>query len=469
MLKMKAALGLWAVLALHNSAALTLWEAGRLDYPDGNAEVAAFVNGPQNTQLQAVLCAKDENDKNRLSLLLPQFYDASLMFEVVLACAGTEFPTYVELTGNTLEFQLDDDFYLKLADSASLTVKFKPEDAAYLHLPVSIDLPLLGADSVLQQVAQQCTSLCLRDDFKCRQGLLSALLWPPHGFNRDHFGDVDALCTRQATDGWHFNLTDSCRLTLNRFYAREGQGPLSFLQALFHDEDGAYQKYKTLWNDAVAQLGAGPLTDLGLVNDEEWYLGLYALAGTRELQDYPRSYFTILNSMADPTTLLYDIDSRYEMETLKYVSVLMRRLQPSYAVRQSLEHALTAWADFYRQLCALQPYILKAQALRPVMYRQMLLRIWQLAGRPRGLTLRPEDAFVQGSGGKTVTPDALEQKCAYFEGVRGDEFFFASDECIRAIHSELRLSGLITDDYPQLLRAWDDFAKAVNAVRCQHS
>ena len=460
MRRMMAAVAVLTIGLSANATALTLWEAGRLDYPDGNAEVAAFVNGPQGTQLQAVLCAKNESDKNRLSLLLPEFFDTAFMFEVTLTCNELQTTVYAELSGNALELQLDDDFYLKLANSHTLTLSFKPQDAAYLHLPVSIDLPLLGASEVMQQVASQCVLLCLNEDFKSREGLLSALLWPQAGFNRDRFGNVDELCTKpNFHGGYNFNFTDSCRLTLDRFYAREGQGPLSFLYALFHGE-GAYQKYKTLWNDAVAQLSVGPLADLGWADDEEWYLGLYALAGTRPVDEYPQSYFNILHVASDPTTLLYDIDNRYEMETLKYVSVLMRRLQPSYQTRQALEQALNAWSDFYRQLTALQPYILKAQALRPVMYRLMLQRIWRLAGRPQGLDLRPEYAFVQGTGNKTITQDALEKKCAYFEGMRGDEFFFGSDDCIHAIHSEMRHAGLITDDYPQLLQAWDDFATA---------
>lgn len=456
-----AAAGLWTLmLHLPAAQALSLWEAGRLDYPDGTSEVAAFVNGPQQTQLQAVLCAKTEEHKNRLSLLLPQFYPDAMIFEIELNCGGEITSAYAELAGNTLEFQLDDEFYLALAQSPSLTLTFKPEDAAYLNLPVSLDLPLLGAGETLKSVAHACTLLCLDQDFKCRQGLLSALLWPEQGFNRDHLGNVDELCTAKTPRGWRFNLTQSCRLALDRFYLREGQGPLSFLYQLFHAPDGAYQKYQTLWNDAVRAMPTGPAADLGLADGSEWYLGLYALAGTRQLREYPLSYFSILNSRDDPTTLLYDIDGRYEMEGLKYLSVLMRRLPPSYQLHRSVEQALNAWADFYRQLTYLQPFILKAQALRPVMYRQMLLRIWNLAGRPQGLNLRPEHAFRQGTGSRTVTDSPLENKCAYFEGMRGDEFFFGSNDCLHSIRTELSTRGLKSEQYGALLAAWDEFADA---------
>ena len=290
--------------------------------------------------------------------------------------------------------------------------------------------------------------------------LLSALLWPQQGFNPDKLGDIDNLCSKQSGSGYAFNLSEACRISLDRFYEREGQGALTFLHQLFFAPDSPYQKYKTLWNDAVHELPAGPVSDLGTAGDEEWYIGLYALAGGRRVTEFPHSYYSILEAKSDPTTLIYDIDSRYEMEGLKYVSVLMRRLQPSYQLRRNLEQSLNAWADFYRQLTYLQPYILQAQALRPVIYRMMLLRIWQLAGRPQGLTLLPEHAFRQGSGGKTVTTDPLERKCAYFEGVRGDEFFFGSSDCIASIRNELSHGGLITEDYDRLIALWDDFARA---------
>ncbi len=440
--------------------AISLWEAGRLDYPDGNAEIAAFVNGPRGTQLQVVLCSKNEAGKYRLSLLLPEFFAQSLMFEVGLDVGGEQSSAYAELAGNSLEFQLDDEFYLAMAHSPSLTLSFNPEDAAFLHLPPSLDLPLLGASKVLQQVASQCVFLSVHEDFKCRQGLLSALLWPQQGFNPDKLGDIDNLCSKQSGSGYAFNLSEACRISLDRFYEREGQGALTFLHQLFFAPDSPYQKYKTLWNDAVHELPAGPVSDLGTAGDEEWYIGLYALAGGRRVTEFPHSYYSILEAKSDPTTLIYDIDSRYEMEGLKYVSVLMRRLQPSYQLRRNLEQSLNAWADFYRQLTYLQPYILQAQALRPVIYRMMLLRIWQLAGRPQGLTLLPEHAFRQGSGGKTVTTDPLERKCAYFEGVRGDEFFFGSSDCIASIRNELSHGGLITEDYDRLIALWDDFARA---------
>ena len=54
-----------------------MWEAGRLDYINGHAEVAAFVNAAGNTQLQVVLCSKNEPQNYRVTLLLPKVFDVS--------------------------------------------------------------------------------------------------------------------------------------------------------------------------------------------------------------------------------------------------------------------------------------------------------------------------------------------------------------------------------------------------------
>lgn len=440
--------------------AISLWEAGRLDYADGNAEVAAFVNGPVNTQLQVVLCSKSEAVKYRLSLLLPQFFEQSMVFETVLECDGRQIPAYAELNGNSLEFTADDELYLALTHSPNLTITFDPEDAELLQLPPVIDLPMLGADEVMGRVAAECTLLSTEDNFQTRPGLLAAILWPQRGFNPDNLGDIDELCTKPAPSGYYFDLNDGCRLALDRFYQREGLGPLSFLHQLFFDENGPYMKYQTLWNDALRSLPVGPQVERGEADHREWYLSLFTLAGRRNVLDLPHSFFAVRQHTEDPTTLLYDIDNRYEMEMLKYVSVLMRRLQGSYQGLQQVEQALSAWAEFYRSLSYFQPYAVEALALRPLIYREMLLRIWRVAGRPGGVVFLPQNSFRQGSGWRTSTGEALERKCAYFEGMRGDQFFAADNECLTAIRAELHLKGLISERYQAVTAAWHDFMDA---------
>lgn len=45
------------------------WQAGRLDYAYGGAEVAAFVNTKEQVQLQIVLCSKEQPYAFRMSVL----------------------------------------------------------------------------------------------------------------------------------------------------------------------------------------------------------------------------------------------------------------------------------------------------------------------------------------------------------------------------------------------------------------
>lgn len=443
--------------------AVSLWDAGRLDYADGNAEVAAFVNGPLHTQLQVVLCSKNEAVKYRFSLLLPQFFDQSMIFETTVDCDGQQFSSYAELSGNSLEFIADDQLCLALTHSPYLTISFDPADAELLQLPPVIDLPMQGADQVLRRVAAECTLLSTEDKFQGRPGLLSALQWPPRGFNPYNLGDVDELCTRPSPDGsgYYFDLNNSCRLTLDRFYQREGQGPLSFLHQLFFDDKGPYVKYQTLWNDALHSLPVGPQAERSTADHREWYLSLFTLAGRRPVLDLPPSFFAVRQHIGDATTLLYNIDNSSELDLLKYVSVLMRRLQGNYQGLQQVELALNAWAEFYRSLSAyLQPETREALALRPVIYREMLRRLRQVAGHPEGVVFLPEHTFRQGSGWRTSTGETLERKCAVFEGMRGDQFFAADRTCMSAISSELHLRGLITGYYQSVVSAWRDFVDA---------
>ena len=68
------------------------------------------------------------------------------------------------------------------------------------------------------------------------------------------------------------------------------------------------------------------------------------------------------------------------------------------------------------------------------------MRIWNLAGKPQGIRLLPENAFKQGTGGKTVTGETLESQCSFFEGANGEQFYFASDSCINGIEDYMRIS-----------------------------
>ena len=43
--------------------------------------------------------------------------------------------------------------------------------------------------------------------------------------------------------------------------------------------------------------------------------------------------------------------------------------------------------------------------------------------------------------------------------MRGDEFFYASNECVDAIRQTLKQSDLINDEYHLLREKWDDYAK----------
>lgn len=85
------------------------------------------------------------------------------------------------------------------------------------------------------------------------------------------------------------------------------------------------------------------------------------------------------------------------------------------------------------------------------------MRIWNLAGKPQGIRLLPENAFKQGTGGKTVTGETLESQCSFFEGANGEQFYFASDSCINGIEDYMRISPLNTDKYSKVVSKWDAF------------
>lgn len=315
-----------------------------------------------------------------------------------------------------------------------------------------------------------------------------ACLRYPLGGRGNHGLPLDTLRNRQhvtATNGLvssiHeidmmplFVLTDQCRAALDRVYERTGKDALFFLPRLFHDPAGAYQRYSLLWNSVIMdmarmdfQSAQGPREH---VDDYDYYLTLYTLFSNNaaKIRQFPQSYYDILNLKQDPSSFLYGLDNRYELETVKYSSVLMRRLTGVMSPQRNAEEALVSWYQFYQELSSNLPAVVRAQALRPVIYRQMLMRVWRMAGYPEALQLRPGYAFVQGTNGHPVTSELLEAKCSVFEGSNGDQFFFDSPECSRSVATDLRNLGYINEDYDQMLKRWDDYVNAWDqSVFCQ--
>lgn len=443
-----------------NVLASSPWQAGRLDYQDGSAEISAFVNTEDTSQLQVVLCSKNQDLKYRFTLLLKQDILPYSIFEVNVNAGGTQSTAYAEVVGNSLEFQIDPNILISLTDSPSLSIEFKDDDAKALGLKNKIDINMAGADLTLKAVGSECTSLCVNDDFKCQESLVSAILWPRTGFLSEDPQSLKYLCTKNEGGLDNFDLSQGCVLALNRYYTKNGIGPLSFIYKLMHDENCSYQKYRLLWNEAVGEIASSPLGSNIYVDDIDWYLLLYALINPQEMREIPKSFYEILEFNDDPTTLVYDIDNRYEMEALKYTAVLMRRYKTSISTTRKLNRAITEFNKFYRKFSNALPQIKEAQALKPLIYRQMLMRLWRSAGMPLGLQLSKESAFIQGSGGKLSTNDALEQKCAYFDGAGQDEFFMATNECYTGIRSSFRDNGFKIASFDNLKDKWLKFQDA---------
>lgn len=444
------------------AAASPVWEAGELTYPDGESELSAFINleSPANTQLQAVMCTKNTGYAYRFTLLLPGgSVRANRIIQVRVGSDTLSSSVYAEISGNSLEFQIDQDIFVSLSCSLGFTLNFEPEDAKLLGVAEQVEIPMAGAEAAVRKVAAECTALCLNSSYQCELPLVSAVLWPGDFFkDRYSAGDLDRLCTYRKQERYWFNNTPGCRLALDRFYRDRGIGPLSFLRNIFFKEGSHFSAYEKLWNQAVQKAPSGILKPEVYADSREWYLALYSLAGTRLLGDFPRSRAEILKYREDPTTLVYDIENRYELESLKYVSVLLRRLRGSVQAIQTVEQSLREWHEFYREFATALPLIKQAQALRPLVYRQMLMRVWRLAGSPGGISLKPENAFHQGSGGKTITGELLESNCSFFDGAGGDQFFFASDACVRGVGQDLTRLGLKNERFGALLQAWDEFS-----------
>ena len=629
------------------------WEAGRLDYAYGAAEVAAFVNTPEQIQLQVVLCSLNEASPFRMSVLLPHTIANSGIIPVKLHVDGTVTHVYAEIVGNALEFQIDSAFLITLPDSPTFELEFSKDDAAFLKVPQLLSFPMERARLVLSEVAHTCKVLSAQDGFESSPQLLSGILWPRHGFNssatlenlvqedperaqqliaaehqdlvmtkpqpnpspdpdspqeqaRKSFNqrithingvpylepiDVDHACLRPADgndvlvthaperfqlpedpmkgsssevtaasgrvapvgraggtavpagyaapyagsaavaagyggahngravgqDGpqagragafhisalqegtptrhfapshwerrvaaeeqeaaerrsYSFVLSKQCRRALDQVYARTGQESLSFLRELFYAPEGSYQRYAERWRsvmqDSASMDFESPRATAerirregNLLQDYDYYLALYTLfsAGPEHLVQYPQSYYDIMHLGKDPATFIYAMDNRYELEAIKYASVLVRRLTGFVTKRRNVEEALLSWWSFYQELSALLPPIARAQALRPVIYRQMLMRLWRQAGYPETLHLRPEYAFVQGRQGRISTGESLEAQCSIFEGSNNDQFFFSSPECHSIIITDMRLLGYNNEDLRMVWRNWEAYRAA---------
>lgn len=443
-----------------NVNAKAMWEAGDLTYPTGETEVSAFVNTPGDSQLQAVLCTKNSANEYRFTLLLPNKLASDAVIKVHVKTDELDSEEYAEVSGNSLDLQIDSNLLIALPDSTKLSLSFDKDDAKFLGIPEVVEVSMSGADMTLRNVASECTALCIGSGFKCNYPLLSSLLWPQDRYTKITIDDLDNLCTLMTHPGYYkFTNSKACHLALDRFYKKDGIGPLSFIFKLFNDKTSSYQKYVKSWNEVVNLTPSANL-NLGVrADDADWYIVLYSLVGHNRIKELPSSYYNIKNLNGDPTTLVYDVDNRYEMELLKYSSVLHRRVRGNVNAVSSVEKALKQWSDFYRELCASLPNIQQAQAIRPIVYRQMLMRVWRLAGRPQGIRLLSENAFKQGSGGKTLTHEPLEAQCSFFEGTNGEQFYFASENCIKGIDDYMRTSPLNTNLYKKVLDKWDTFAK----------
>lgn len=471
---------LW-LLACAPSLALGVdtWQAGRLDYSYGGSEVAAFVNTKEQAQLQIVLCSKDQPYAFRLSVLLPnKNHNASGIIPVKLKVDGTTTHVYAEINDNSLEFQVGAAFLITLPDSPNFDLEFSKEDASYLKIPPVLSFSMNKADLVLQEVAKSCVILQESQNFNTDMQLLSGILWPRQGFKAQQH-DLNSLCLKVSHDSSEHNVNglvttihdanempffypnERCKKALDEIFESQGKLSLSFLPELFKKPTGDYQRYLLLWNNVLIDAARMDFKQVDQqIEDFDYYLTLFSLFSNSNIAQYPQSYYDILKLKEDPSTFLYIMDNRYELETVKYASVLARRFTGFLSPQQNAASAISAWHKFYQELCQALPPIGKAQALRPVLYRQMLMRIWRLAGYPESLHLRPKYAFVQGTNGKTSTKEPLEARCSIFEGSNGDQFFFASSDCVKSIKNDLRNLGLMNQEYKTVQDKWDAFANA---------
>lgn len=266
-----------------------MWAAGDLTYANGETEVSAFVNSPGDTQLQAVLCSKNSQNNYRFTLLLPKKLDSDSVIKVNVKTDELNVEEYGEVSGNSLDLQIDENLLLAIPDSTKLALVFDKEDAEYLGIPATIDVSMSGADMTLRNVASECTALCIGNDFKCNFPLLSSLLWPQDRYEKSYIDNIDDLCTAQLRPNlYKFNYTDSCKLALDRFYKKDGIGPLSYIYKLFNDKNSVFSKYNESWNKVISLSSASALNLPIKADGREWYLALYSLVGKRHIKEFPR-------------------------------------------------------------------------------------------------------------------------------------------------------------------------------------
>ena len=226
---------------------------------------------------------------------------------------------YAEVAGNSLDLQIDPRLLLALPDTPKMEIVFDEEEAEYLGVPSTLEISMSGADLTLRNVASKCTALCISNNYKCNYPILSSLLWPYDNFEHISIEDIDSLCTKRIGPHlYKFNNSESCTIALDRFYKKHGIGPLSYIEKLFNGQNSSYKKYIKAWNKAVLMGPTITITPDVNADMSDWYLTLYALAGKRKLQEIPNSFYSIKESEGDPTTLVYDIDNRYEMQALQY-------------------------------------------------------------------------------------------------------------------------------------------------------
>ena len=149
------------VLAYSTNSNAAMWAAGDLTYANGETEVSAFVNTPGDTQLQAVLCSKNSLDNYRFTLLLPKKLNSDSVIKVTVKTDELSVEEYGEVSGNSLDLQIDENLLLAIPDSTKLSLVFDKEDAEYLGIPAIIEVSMSGADMTIRNVASECTALCI--------------------------------------------------------------------------------------------------------------------------------------------------------------------------------------------------------------------------------------------------------------------------------------------------------------------
>ena len=185
----------------------------------------------------------------------------------------------------------------------------------------------------LRNVASECTALCIGNDFKCNFPLLSSLLWPQDRYEKTNIDNIDDLCTAQLRPNlYKFNYTDSCKLALDRFYKKDGIGPLSYIYKLFNDKNSVFSKYNESWNKVISLSSASAL-NLPIEEDQNPALGW---RGIRVCIDQPNILKTQLRAM---------IIANQEFGNLEIMLPMVSRLEEVLIVKRILNEALKEVAE----------------------------------------------------------------------------------------------------------------------------